>query len=140
MSNEDNIKRYEYIIDGNEFNNIDEFYKFIDKTFSDGEEPCRNLDAFVDFLRGGFGKHKYNEPIKITWINRDKSKKDLGYGETIKILKKRLEKCHPSNKENIKKQIELAEKNEGKTIYDEIIECIDDLNNDGFNCLVEFKN
>ena len=140
MSNKDNIKRYEYIIDGNEFNNMDEFYKVVDKTFSDGEEPCRNLDAFVDFLRGGFGKHKYNEPIKITWINNDKSKKDLGYEETIKILKKRIQKCHHSKKENIQKQIELAEKKEGKTIYDEIIECIDDLNNDGFNCLIEFKN
>ena len=55
MSNEDNIKRYEYIIDGNEFSNMDEFYKFVDKTFSNGEEPCTNMDAFVDFLRGGFG-------------------------------------------------------------------------------------
>ena len=140
MSNEESNKRYEYIIDGNKFNNMDEFYKFVDKTFSDGEEPCRNLDAFVDFLRGGFGKHKYNEPIKIIWINSEKSKKDLGYEETIKILKKRFEKCHPSNKENIKKQIELAEKKEGKTIYDEIIGCIEDLNNDGFDCLLEFKN
>ena len=140
MSSEENVKRYEYIIDGNQFNNMDEFYKFVDKTFSDGEEPCRNLDAFVDFLRGGFGKHKYNEPIKITWINNDKSKKDLGYAETIKILKKRLERCHPSNKDNIQKKIELAEKNEGKTIYDEIICCINDLKDDGFNCLLEIKN
>ena len=140
MSNEDNIKRYEYIIDGKEFNNMDEFYKCVDKTFSDGEEPCTNLDAFVDFLRGGFGKHKYNEPIKITWINNNKSKKDLGYEETIKILKKRLARCHPSNKESIQKKIELADKQEGQTIYDEIIECINDLNNDGFNCLLVLKD
>ena len=93
MSNEDNIKRYEYIIDGKDFNNMDGFYKMVDKTFSDGEEPCRNLDAFIDFLRGGFGKHNYNEPIKITWKNNNKSKKDLGYKETINVLKKRLAKC-----------------------------------------------
>ena len=140
MSNEENIKRYEYIIDGNEFNNMDEFYKYVDKTFSDGEEPCRNLDAFIDFLRGGFGKHNYNEPIKITWVNNEKSKKDLGYPETINVLKKRLVKCHPSNKDKIQKEIEMAEKNEGKTIYDEIIECINDLNNDGFNCLLLIKD
>ena len=140
MSNEENIKRYEYIIDGNEFNNMDEFYKYVDKTFSDGEEPCRNLDAFIDFLRGGFGKHNYNEPIKITWVNNEKSKKDLGYPEIINVLKKRLVKCHPSNKDKIQKEIEMAEKNEGKTIYDEIIECINDLNNDGFNCLLVIKD
>ena len=140
MSNEDNIKRYEYIIDGNEFSNMDEFYKFVDKTFSNGEEPCTNMDAFVDFLRGGFGKHKYYEPIKITWINNAKSKKDLGYAETIKYLKKRLARCHPSNKESIQKEIDLAEKNEGKTMYDEIIECINGLNNNGFNCLLVCKD
>ena len=140
MSMKEKVNRYEYIIDGNEFNNMDEFYKFVDKTFSDGEEPCRNLDAFTDYLRGGFGKHKYNEPIKITWVNNEKSKNDLGYPETIKILRKRLEKCHPSNINNIQQKIELAEKKEGKTIYDEIIECIDDLNKDGFNCLLEIKN
>ena len=136
MSNADNIKRYEYIIDGKDFNNMDEFYKMVDKTFSDGEEPCRNLDAFIDFLRGGFGKHNYNEPIKITWINNNKSKKDLGYEETINVLKKRLAKCHPSNREYIQKKIDLAEKKEGQTIYDEIIECINDLKNDGFDCLL----
>ena len=49
-------------------------------------------------------------------------------------------KCHPSNKDKIQKEIEMAEKNEGKTIYDEIIECINDLNNDGFNCLLLIKD
>ena len=68
----DNIKRYEYIIDGNECN---KFYKNVDKTFSNGEEPCKNLDAFMDFLQGGFGKHKYKGPTKIAWINNVKSKK-----------------------------------------------------------------
>ena len=140
MSNEGNIKRYEYIIDGNEFNNVDGFYEYVDKTFSNGEEPCRNLDAFIDYLRGGFGKHKYNEPIKITWINSTKSKKYLGYEETTKILKKRLERCHPSNRENLKNKIELSERNEGKTFFDEIIECINFLNDDGFDCLLILKD
>ena len=140
MANEENIPRYEYTINGNEFNNMDEFYKMVDKTFSDGDEPCRNLDAFIDYLRGGFGKHKYNEPIKITWINSKKSRNDLGYQETINVLKKRLSKCHPSNRDNIQKKIELAEKNEGQTIFDEIIQCINDLKDDGFNCLLILKD
>jgi len=140
MSNDENVQRYEYTINGNEFSNMDEFYKFVDKTFSDGEEPCRNLDAFIDYLRGGFGKHKYNQPIRITWTNTTKSKKDLGYPETINILKKRLAKCHPSNRDNIQKKIELAEKNEGKTMFDEIIDCINDLKDDGFNVLLILKD
>ena len=140
MQKEENIKRYEYVIDGKDFNNMDEFYKLVVKTFSEEEEICPGLDAFIDFLRGGFGRHKYNEPIKITWLNNSKSKNDLGYEETINVLKKRLKTCHPSNKEIIRKKIQLAEKKEGKTIYDEIIECINDLNEDGFNCLLEIKD
>ena len=73
-------KRYEYIIDGNEFNSLDGFYKLVDKTFSYPEfgAPCSGLDALRDFLRGGFSHHDYAQPIKITWKNSKKSKKDLG--------------------------------------------------------------
>ena len=38
----------------------------------------RNLNAFNDILRGGFGRHKYGEPIIIKWVNYEKSKQILG--------------------------------------------------------------
>ncbi|GHU82973.1 hypothetical protein AGMMS50284_5720 [Clostridia bacterium] len=38
----------------------------------------RNLDAFNDILRGGFGRHGYGEPIKIKWLCYEKSKRTLG--------------------------------------------------------------
>ena len=74
------LERYEYIIDGNEFDSLDGFYKVVDKTFSYPEFgfPCSNLDAFVDFLRGGFKHHEYGQPIKITWKNSERSKEKLG--------------------------------------------------------------
>ena len=100
--NKDNIQRYEYIINGNEFDTLEGFYKIVDKTFSFPEFgfPCSGLDAFVDFLRGGFKHHEYGQPIKITWKNSAKSKKDLG------------------NK------------------FDKIINCINSLNEDDFDCLL----
>ena len=100
--NKDNIQRYEYIINGNEFDTLQEFYKIVDKTFSYPEFgcPCSGLDALVDFLRGGFKHHEYGQPIKITWKNSAKSKKDLG------------------NK------------------FDKIINCINSLNEDDFDCLL----
>ena len=63
------MERYEYVIDGNDFNSLEEFYKIVDKTFSYPEFgcPCSGLDALVDFLRGGFQHHKYGQPIKIIW-------------------------------------------------------------------------
>ena len=100
--NKDNIQRYEYIINGNEFDTLQGFYKIVDKTFSYPEFgcPCSGLDALVDFLRGGFKHHEYGQPIKITWKNSAKSKKDLG------------------NK------------------FDKIINCINSLNEDDFDCLL----
>ena len=100
--NKDNIQRYEYIINGNEFDTLQEFYKIVDTTFSYPEFgcPCSGLDALVDFLRGGFKHHEYGQPIKITWKNSAKSKKDLG------------------NK------------------FDKIINCINSLNEDDFDCLL----
>ena len=100
--NKDNIQRYEYTINGNEFDTLQEFYKIVDKTFSYPEFgcPCSGLDALVDFLRGGFKHHEYGQPIKITWKNSAKSKKDLG------------------NK------------------FDKIINCINSLNEDDFDCLL----
>ena len=95
-------ERFEYIINGDEFNTLEGFYKVVDKTFSYPEfkYPCSNLDAFVDFLRGGFKHHNYGQPIKINWKNSGKSKKDLG------------------------------EK------FNKIINCINSLNEDDFDCLL----
>ena len=44
-----------------------------------------NLDALNDLLRGGFGVFD-DEPIKINWINYEKSKNDLGNEMMLKII------------------------------------------------------
>lgn len=33
----------------------------------------RNLDAFNDILRGGFGRHEYGQPIRIQWLAYEKA-------------------------------------------------------------------
>ena len=38
----------------------------------------RNLNAFNDILRGGFGRHEYGQPIHIRWLAYEKSFRDLG--------------------------------------------------------------
>ena len=45
----------------------------------------RNLDAFNDILRGGFGRHGYGQPIHIQWLAYEKSVRDLGK-ETMDII------------------------------------------------------
>lgn len=116
----------EIMIDGNNFSNMDEFYNEIENKFTKGLEwkMGRNLDAFNDILRGGFGVHEYDEHIIVKWVNSNKSKEDLSYKLTISELKKRLKKCHPSHVPLINKRIQDLESNNGDTLFDSIVDII----------------
>ena len=87
-----------FILDGNNFSDMEGFYDEIDKLLTKNLQwkTGHNLDAFNDLLRGGFGMHEYNEPITIKWINYDKSKKELG-DETILTLLEIMLDCNDSN-------------------------------------------
>ena len=76
------------VIDGNNFKILEEFYSEADKVLTKNLtwDTGHNLDAFNDLLRGGFGVHDYEEPIKLIWKNSAKSKSDLSmmkHGETL---------------------------------------------------------
>ena len=86
-----------FILDGNNFADIESFYNEIDKLLTKNLKwkTGHNLDAFNDLLRGGFGVHEYNEPITIRWINFDKSKENLG-NELVLILLEIMLDCNDS--------------------------------------------
>ena len=67
-------------IDGNNFSNEEEFYIEIDKLLTKdlSWKTGHNLNAFNDLLRGGFGFHAPGEELMITWVNAEKSRKELG--------------------------------------------------------------
>lgn len=66
-------------INGNKFKSKKGFYNYIEALFTAGLswEIGRNLDAFVDVLEGGFGKHGHGEAIEVVWINFKKSEERL---------------------------------------------------------------
>lgn len=115
-------------IDGNKFSNLNEFYDEIELKLTNGLgwKIGRNLDALNDVLDGGFGVHEINENIELIWLNSGKSKLDLGWNETILYLKKKLEKCHPTNKPSVKSDLKDAESRKGQTLYEIITELIND--------------
>ena len=78
----------EIIIDGNNFSTLSEFYDEVENKLTKGLnwKIGRNLDAFNDVLRGGFGIHDDDEPLIIRWMNSDKSKTDLGQSKTKEML------------------------------------------------------
>ena len=87
-----------FILDGNNFNDINGFYDEIDKLLTKDLtwKTGHNLDAFNDLLRGGFNVFEFGEPINIRWINYNKSKKDLGDDLILKILEIMLH-CDDTN-------------------------------------------
>ena len=86
-----------FILDGNNFTDIEGFYNEIDKLLTKSLQwkTGHNLNAFNDLLSGGFGVHEYNEPITIRWINFDKSKENLG-NELVLILLEIMLDCNDS--------------------------------------------
>lgn len=127
------------VIDGERFNNIEEFYCEVDRVLTRGLswETGHNLDAFNDLLCGGFGVHEYGEKLEIQWINAKKSKNNLGYKATAEYYRQLMQKCHPDNIEYIKTLLLEAEAQKGETLMDMIVNIILDSDNSGHNCTLK---
>lgn len=116
------------IIDGNNFETLDGFFDEMERLLTKDLDwrTGHNFDAFHDLLRGGFGVHEYGEQIDFVWVDSEKSRNDLGFEETRLYYEKILKKCHPTNREAVMHKITSAEKHEGKTLFDMIVEEIND--------------
>ncbi|MHB0770913.1 barstar family protein [Bradyrhizobium sp. 5.13L] len=109
-------------IDGSEFSTLEGFYEQVSLRIIPGAKWGRNLDAFNDILRGGFGTP--DEGFVFCWDNHEISKRNLGYDETARQLRTRLERCHPSNRARVESQLTEALRHEGPTVFDWLIEII----------------
>lgn len=113
-------------IDGGRFNNLKEFYDEVERCLTDGLdwEIGQNLDALDDVLQGGFGIHDYKEEIELTWLNSERSKLKLGFAETVKYIQMKLGNCHPTNRQEVREDLELAKNEKGETLFEMIVEII----------------
>ena len=109
-------------IDGERFSSLEEFYDEVSERLIPGAYWGRNLDAFNDILRGGFGTP--DEGFILIWKNHKHSQRRLGYGETVRQLRLRLERCHPSNIPHVQSELAAAERREGPTVFDWLVEII----------------
>ena len=81
------IKRRAIVINGDEFDTMRQFFDYVIPMLSDGSfEAGRNLDAFNDLLRGGFGAHEYGQPLDITWRNFERSRSMLGDSNVLTLV------------------------------------------------------
>jgi RNAse (barnase) inhibitor barstar len=111
------------VIDGANFSDFDGFAREFSRLLSNYTWRG-NLDAFNDLLRGGFGTPENRWVLK--WLNSESSRAALGYEETTRRLQRLLLNCHPSNRSDIEARISSAQRREGPTLFDEIIEIIRD--------------
>ncbi len=67
-------------INGRNFNDVETFFDEIDRVLTKDLDwqTGHNMNAFIDLLRGGFGVHDYEEPIRLNWIHAAISKACLG--------------------------------------------------------------
>lgn len=113
-----------HVIDGARFSSLEGFARHFSEQVLSGHVWDGNLDAFNDILRGGFGTP--DEGFVLIWKNSRLSQERLSYRETVRQLKLRLVTCHPSNRDAVSAQIACAERQEGPTVYDWLVEIIKD--------------
>jgi RNAse (barnase) inhibitor barstar len=109
-------------IDGSRFNDLDGFYDEVSMHLISGMDWGRNLDAFNDILRGGFGTPE--EGFVLRWVNAQTSREVLGYPETVRWLESKKVRCHPENVPSIEEDLERARRGEGQTLFDILLEVI----------------
>jgi RNAse (barnase) inhibitor barstar len=110
-----------FTLDGRSFNDLAGFYEAIGATLGT-QGWGRNLDAFNDILRGGFGTPE--EGFVLRWEHSAASAETLGWDETIRYLQRKLKSCHPDNIPYVQKDLEAARRQEGQTLFDIIVEII----------------
>jgi RNAse (barnase) inhibitor barstar len=109
-------------IDGNAFDTLEGFFDEVGrKLLADGDWG-RNLDAFNDVLRGGFGTP--DGGFVLRWVHSERSRAALRFPETIRYLEQKLHRCHPSNIDRVRVDLESARRGEGQTLFEIIVEII----------------
>lgn len=112
-----------YEIDGRDFATLEEFYGVIGRVLIPGAAWGRNLDAFNDILRGGFGTP--DGGFLLRWVHSALSRERLGYPETVRQLERRLARCHPLNRPSVSEALERARRGDGPTVFDWLVEIIE---------------
>lgn len=111
-----------YVIDGANFSTLEGFFEEIGSVLIPEATWGRNLDAFNDILRGGFGTP--DGGFEFVWRNHALSQLRLGHPETVRELEKRLKRCHPDHRERVSAELDLARVGKGPTVFDWLVEII----------------
>ncbi|WP_097239016.1 MULTISPECIES: barstar family protein [unclassified Streptomyces] len=114
-----------YVIDGRKIGTLEDFWDVVGQEIGDDGYFGRNLDAFADCLRGGYGTPD-DEDWVIEWRDHEVSRRNLGYPETARQLQLRLARCHPANREYVAAELAAARAGKGATVFDWLVRIIEE--------------
>ena len=112
-----------YKIDGANFSTLDGFFTEFERQVIPDTQWGRNLAAFDDILRGGFGTPVHG--FTLVWLNSELSRDRLGYAETARFLEQLLQNRTLEEEPHLRRRVEAnlaqARKRQGVTLFDEIL-------------------
>jgi hypothetical protein len=111
-----------YELDGARITTLESFVDEVSRVLVPGAEWGRNLDAFNDVLRGGFGTPEGG--FVLVWRDHHLSRERLGYAETVRQLEQTLARCHPTNRAHVERALDAARRGSGPTVFDRLVRLI----------------
>lgn len=112
----------EYVLDGERFDTLEEFYAEVGRVFVGGEPWGENLDALNNLLCGSF--RLIPEEFRIVWQHAERSREQLGYTETVRQLTLQLRDCHPTALIKTAWALRAALRGQGPTVFDWLVALI----------------
>jgi RNAse (barnase) inhibitor barstar len=107
-----------YVLDGTQIRTLEDFWRVVGEAINGpGGYFGRNLDAFNDCLKGGFGTPDDDDYV-IEWRDHQTSREYLGYPETVRQLEMRLLRCHHTNRPAVAAELVAAREGRGDTEFD----------------------
>ncbi|MEU9047941.1 MULTISPECIES: barstar family protein [unclassified Kitasatospora] len=114
-----------YVIDGSRIGTLEDFWDAVGQEIGVDGYFGRNLDAFADCLRGGYGTPDDGDWV-IEWRDHEVSRRNLGHPETARQLELRLGRCHPTNREDVAAELATARAGKGPTVFDWLVRIIEE--------------
>ncbi|MFJ7909548.1 barstar family protein [Kitasatospora sp. NPDC096204] len=114
-----------YVIDGDGIKTLEDFWEVAGRTLGADGYFGRNLDAFADCLRGGYGTPDDGDWV-VEWRHHEVSRRNLGYPETVRQLERRLGRAHPANRAHITAELTAARAGRGPTVFDWLVRIIEE--------------
>jgi len=109
-------------LDGARIDSLQGFFEEVSRSLIPGASWGRNLDAFNDILRGGFGTPEGG--FVLRWRGAERSRRALGHEETARWLERGMSESSADHVAESRRRLLEAQQGQGETLFDTLVEII----------------